>query len=119
MTSIPDFSDTELWVARTAIHERYGKAVATELADSELRLDRESTALTVCPTLFWTERDTSFVVFKTGEGQYRCQFFYSAHEQYGTGRETYGDIGECVTHLLQLQADHERQRALESERHDN
>ncbi|MHB8253198.1 MAG: hypothetical protein ACYDEV_05745 [Acidiferrobacter sp.] len=110
MVPIPDFTDTELWVARSAINERYGKTVAVDLADSELRLDRESTALTVCPTLFWTERATSFVVFKVGAGRYRCQFFYSAHEQYGTGREEYEDMGECVTHVLQLQADHERSR---------
>ncbi|HUW97880.1 MAG TPA: hypothetical protein VMV40_03415 [Acidiferrobacter sp.] len=112
MTSIPDFTDTELWVARSAINERYGKAIATDLADSELRLDRESTVLTVCPTIFWTERGASFVVFKVGEGRYRCQFFYSAHEQYGTGREEYDDIGECIVHLLQLQADHEAERGL-------
>ena len=112
MASIPDFTDTELWVARSAINERYGKTVATDLADSELRLDRESTVLTLCPTLFWTERASSFVVFKVGESRYRCQFFYSAHEQYGTGREVYEDIGECVTHVLQLQADHERKRGL-------
>lgn len=88
----------ELW-ARTAINERHGKTVATGLADSELRLDPESTTLTVRPTIFWTERDTSFVVFKTRESRYRRQFFYGAHEQYGTGREVYDDIGECVTHL--------------------
>lgn len=110
MTGIPDFSDTELWVARSAISERYGKAVAIELADSELRLDPESTVLTTCPTLFWTERGANFVVFKVGESRYRCQFFYGANEQYGTGREGYDDIGECVTHVLQLQADHESRR---------
>jgi len=112
MISIPDFTDTELSVARSAINERYGKTVAIDLADSELRLDRESTALTLCPTIFWTERTTSFVVFKVGESRYRCQFFYSAHEQYGTGRDEYEDIGKCVTHVLQLQADHEAKRGL-------
>ncbi len=111
MAPIPDFTDTELWVVRTALKERYGQAVAVDLADSDLRLDPESTQLTTCPTIFWTERGASFVVFKLGEGRYRCQFFYSAHEQYGTGREVYDDIGECVTHVLQLQADHERMRA--------
>jgi hypothetical protein len=113
MTAIPDFTEAELWVARSAINERYGKPVAIELADSELRLDRESVTLTVCPTLFWTERRTNFVVFKVGESRYRCQFFYKSNEQYGTGREVYDDIGECVTHVLQIQADHERARDLD------
>lgn len=111
MNAIPDFTDTELWVARAAVNERYGKAVALELADSELRLDPESTALTLCPTLFWNERGANFVVFKIGDGHYRCQFFYSAREQYGTGRNAYDNIGECITHMLQLQADHERARS--------
>ncbi len=112
MSGIPDFNDTELWVTRCALTERYGKAVALELADSELRLDPESTVLTACPTIFWSERGANFVVFKIGEGRYRCQFFYGPNEQYGTGRDAYDDIGECVTHLLQWQADHEGRRGL-------
>ncbi len=115
MKPIQDFTDTELWVARTTVQERYGKSVSIELADSELRLDPESTTLTFCPTLFWTERGTSFVIFKVGESRYKCQFFYSPNEQYGTGRDVYDDLGECVTHVLQLQADHERQRGLSAE----
>ncbi|WP_297388037.1 hypothetical protein [Acidiferrobacter sp.] len=107
MSGIPDFNDTELWVTRAALTERYGKAVTLELADSELRLDPESTVLTTCPTIFWSERAANFVVFKVGDGRYRCQFFYGLNEQYGTGRDVYDDIGECITHLLQLQADHE------------
>ena len=107
MSGIPDFNDTELWLARSVLTERYGKAVAPELADSELRLDPESTVLTACPTLFWSERAANFVVFKIGEGRYRCQFFYGPNEEYGTGRDSYDDIAECVTHVLQLQADHE------------
>ncbi|MDA8361108.1 MAG: hypothetical protein M0Z44_03810 [Gammaproteobacteria bacterium] len=115
MKPIPDFTDTELWVARTTVRERYGQPVPVELADSELRLDPESTTLTVCPTLFWTERGTHFVIFKIDENRYKCQFFYSVKEQYGTGRDVYDDLGECVTHVLQLQADHERQRGLSAD----
>ena len=40
---------------------------------------------------------------------YRCQFYYSEAEQYGTGRDEYDDIGTCVLTLLQVQSDHERQ----------
>jgi len=116
MTAIADFTDTEMWVARSALSERYAKAITVELADSELRLDRESPTLTTCPTLFWSERGANFVVFKVGQDRYRCQFFYGSNEQYGTGREVYDDLGECVTHVLQLQADHERARGLEPDR---
>lgn len=112
MSAIPDFDDTELWVVRNAVNERYGKTVELQMADAELRLDRESPVLTTCPTLFWSERGAQFAVTKIGEAQYRCQFFYSIREQYGTGRDVYDSLAECVTVLLQVQADHERDRKL-------
>ena len=54
---------------------------------------------------YWREDKAQFVIFKTGVQAYRNQFFYSVREQYGTGRDEYTDIGECVTTLLQVQAD--------------
>lgn len=51
------------------------------------------------------------MVCKTGENKFRCQFFYSEAEQYGTGRDEYDDFGTCVLTLLQVQSDHERQLA--------
>lgn len=37
MAEIPDFSDSDLRVIRGTLSERYGKGVAIELADAELR----------------------------------------------------------------------------------
>ena len=51
------------------------------------------------------------MVVKVGDTEYRCQFFYRGHEQFGTGCEVYDNIGECVTDLLQAQADHEKEKA--------
>lgn len=116
MTQIPDISDTELADIHAALEKRYGKAVETQLADTELRLDPPSPALTSCPTVFWSERDANFVVCKVGPSHYRCQFYYSPREQFGTGREVYDDLQQCVTVLLQVQADHERQTALDAGR---
>lgn len=106
--SIADYTEADLMHVRSLLKKRYGKDVALELADSELQLDAESTRLSVCPTLYWNERGAHFVVCKTGESQYRCQFFYSDTEQYGTGRESYDDLEKCVMTLLQVQSDHER-----------
>ena len=114
MNQIADFDDTELWVIRSAVTERYGKTVDIELADSELRLDPDSPALTSCPTVFRTERGANFVIYKVGKNQFRSQFFYSIREQFGTGREVYDNLAECVTILLQVQADHERDGRLKS-----
>jgi len=46
-----------------------------------------------------------------GESRYRCQFFYSEAEQYGTGKDEYDSLDNCVLTPLQVQADHERQLA--------
>ena len=115
MAAIPHFTDTELWVVRSAVNERYGRETKLELADTELRLKPLSATLTVCPTLYWAERGVNFVISKVGTSEYRCQFFYSVREQYGTGRETYTDLGDCVLTLLQAQADHARERQLKGQ----
>jgi len=108
--AIPDFTETDRWVVDTTLKERYGKAIEVKQADVELRLSQADRELTLCPALFWAEREAGFVLAKTGDNRFRCQFYYSVREQYGTGREEYDDLAECVTALLKLQADHEAQR---------
>ena len=110
MRKIPDFTDTDRWVVETALKERYGKRLQLELADSEVRLDPTSPEITLCPTFYWEERGVEFVIFKVAETRFRSQFYYSATEQYGTGRD-FDDLAECVTTTLRLQADHEKDRA--------
>ena len=108
--SIPDFNSAERWVIESALKERYGRNVPIELADSELKLDPGAPVITACPTVFWSERGCNFLIFKTGEDRYRSQFFYTDEEHYGTGRDEYDELAECVGLLLKLQADHEKQR---------
>lgn len=114
--TIPDFNSAERWVIESALKERYGHIVPIELADSELKLDPEAPVLTDCPSVFWSERGCNFLIFKTGEDRYRSLFYYSDNsddldeELYGTGRAEYHELAECVGLLLQLQADHEKQR---------
>jgi hypothetical protein len=107
---IADFNSAERWVIESALKERYGHFVPIELADSELKLDPDAPVLTTCPSVFWSERGCNFLIFKTGEDRYRCLFYYSDEEQYGTGRTEYDELAECVSLLLKLQADHEKQR---------
>jgi hypothetical protein len=108
--TVSDFTDADRWVVETALGERYGKTVKVEPADSEIRLDPTAPEVTVCPTLYWVERGVEFVIFKIGADRYRSQFFYSALEQFGTGRD-FDDLAECVTTTLRLQADHDKDRA--------
>ena len=110
-TLVPDFTEAEQKLVTTELFQRYGKLVPMQLADSELQLDPLSTQLTLCPTLYWTERGAQFVICKIADGRYRCQFFYSEADQYGTGKDEYQDLQACVVTLLQVQSDHERQLA--------
>ena len=64
--------------------------------------------LTLCPTLYWNERGANFIICKVAIDRYRCQFFYSDADQYGTGHDEYDNIGVCAKTLLQVQSDHEQ-----------
>ncbi len=107
MSGIPDFTDADRWIVETALKERYARVVRAEAADSEIKLDPATDSVTVCPTLYWEQYGVEFVIFKVAAERFRSQFFYSALEQFGTGRD-FDDIAECVTTTLKLQADHEK-----------
>ena len=109
MSGIPDFSDSELWIIKSTLEERYGQSPDIQLAETEMRLDRGSTELVPCPTAYFEADGCHFVVIKTGDRRYRCQFFYRLYQMYGTGRDDYDDLTECVVTLLQVQADHHAQ----------
>ena len=107
MQTIPDITDNETWTIRTTLRERYNQEVELQLADSEIRLRPSDRELSACPVWYWQWDGCHFVIFKTGDKQYRCQFFYKPYRQYGTGVYEYTDIAECAVSLLQAQADHE------------
>ncbi|MEI8324094.1 MAG: hypothetical protein WCH44_01810 [Betaproteobacteria bacterium] len=109
--TVSDFSDAELELVAQLLQQRYGKPLTPELADSELKLDPSRDELSTCPTLYWSERGAHFVVCKVAQSRYRCQFFYSDADQYGTGHDEYPDLQRCVLTLLRVQADHESQSA--------
>lgn len=113
MTTIPDFTEAEYKHVAALLFDRYGKPVPIQLADSELQLGPgpDPAQLTLCPALYWSERGAHFILCKVAADRYRCQFFYSEAEQYGTGKDEYNDLRECVMTLLQVQSDHERQLA--------
>lgn len=106
MGAIPEFSENEMWLAQTTLQERYGREITPQIVDTELRLRSSDRELTACPALYWEDGDCHFVVCKTGEKAYRCQFFYRLHEQFSTGIEEFDDLAECMVTLLQTQADH-------------
>ncbi len=110
MSSIPDFTDNETKLVHDTLRERYSKNVDTNLVDVELRIYPDDRELTDCPAHYWEYGDCHFILAKTGDEEYFSQFFYGGREQFGTGRERYDDLFTCITTLLQVQADHERDR---------
>ena len=105
---VPDFTDAQRELVAALVARRYGKPVAIELALAELLLEPAHAEPTDCPTLYWTERGAHFVVCKVGEARFRCQFFYTDADHYGTGRDEYDDLEDCTLTLLRVQADHEK-----------
>ena len=112
MNSIPNFTPADIETVRQLVHQRYQGTIQIQLADSELILDLKRGQRVDCPTLFWHVHDANFAVIRSGLNRFRCQFFYTPHDQYGTGREEYDSLEQCVTTLLQVQADHERGHGL-------
>ncbi|MBU1235693.1 MAG: hypothetical protein KJ634_09115 [Gammaproteobacteria bacterium] len=107
--TIPDFTDVELKLVNQTLLERYGRMVALQTADAEVQLNPESEDLTNCPVIYWEERGAHFVAFKLGPSLFKAQFFYNETTQFGTGKESFDNLGDCVITLLQVQADHEQQ----------
>jgi hypothetical protein len=110
-TTIPDFTEREKQLVKQCLRERYGQDIPIEVADAELMLDQLTEALDTCPTVIWDQRGAHFVVFKTGDSRFRCQFYYTEAQQFGTGKDEYDNLGDCVITLLQVQSDHEREKA--------
>jgi len=107
--TVTNFTEQECELVAELLRQRYRQPMSPELADSELQLDPGSHELTSCPTLYWSVDGAHFVVCKTAQERYRCQFFYADADQYGTGHTDYTDLRRCVLTLLRVQADHASQ----------
>jgi len=108
---IPDISPSDLDEITQLLAMRYRAPVEVEPIEGEIQFDAEGEELTTCPGLYWEARGAHFVVFRLAEDSYRGQFYYSEAQQYSTGRDHFWNLRDCVTTLLQVQADHERQMA--------
>jgi hypothetical protein len=113
---IPAYTETELWIVRQTLKERYGEDIRLEVATGEVRLDPSERVLTTCPALYWQARGANFVIVKVGTDRYRAQFYYRGFEQFATGKLDFDNIGDCIVTLLQVQSDHERERAAHGEK---
>lgn len=107
---VADFTPREKNLVSQTLVERYGVAVPVQSIHSEIQLDLLKEDLTRVPALTWQEGVCHFVVFKTGDSRFRCQFYYTDAEQFGTAKIEYDSLGDCVIDLLQVQGKHEEER---------
>jgi hypothetical protein len=107
---IRDFTTRERNLVGQTLTERFGKEIPLQAIQSEIQLDLLKEELTLCPSLTWQVDVCHFVVFKTGDSRFRCQFYYTDAEQFGTATVEYDTLGDCVIDLLQVQSKHEEER---------
>jgi len=106
---ISDFSDTQINAVQQLINARYKEDTELQLADSEVQIDPQLDETTVCPVLFWNACDCNFVILRTGDDQYRAQFFYNPHDQYSTQQVFFTTVEDCASAILREQSDYERE----------
>ena len=112
--SIPGFSASDLSLARACLKERFGRDVEVSEVETEVRLSPADRELAQCPALYWKEEGCAFVVAKTGPATYRAMFFYSVKDRFGTGKEEYDNLGDCIIMMLKVQEEEHQRRSQET-----
>ena len=107
--SISDFSNAEINAVQVLVNARYGEPTELLLGDSEVQLDPENPDLAECPVIYWNAQDCNFIVLKTGEDQYRAQYFYTPHEQVSTRQAFFTAVEDSVVAVLREQAENARE----------
>ena len=110
----PGFSASDLSLTRACLKERFAKDIEIQIVETEVRLSPGDRDLVLCPALYWKEDGCAFVVSKTGQAAYQAMFFYSVKDRFGTGKEDYDNLGDCVITLLKVQEDAHAKRAAEA-----
>ena len=108
MDSIPNFAPADIETVQQLVYQRYGRGIEIQLTNPELMLNPTGEQQIDYPTVFWHVHRANFAVIRSGLNRFRCKFFYTPHDQHGTGRKEYDSLEQCVTTLLQIQANHER-----------
>ena len=110
MSSIAEFAENELDQIKDILTQTYQKDVEIQLADCDILLKPEDHETCNCPTVFWYKDGVNFMVSKLSAMNYKAQFFYTPHEQFGTNISQYNNLSQCVAAVLQSQDDHQREK---------
>jgi len=110
-----DFAPKERELVQATLLERYGRAVPLQTVEVDLQIRPDSHQPTACAALYWQDGEAEFVIARVvdavpGTTTYRTQFFYDDGEAFGTGHSDFGNLGDCVITVLQVQAAHAAER---------
>lgn len=106
---IKPFSARERNLVSQTLLERFGHVVALQPVDAELQLNLLKEEFALCPSIMWQENGANFIVFKTGDERFRCLFYFNEALLFGTGKDEFDNLGDCVITLLQVQSEQEEQ----------
>lgn len=106
---IKPFSARERSLISQTLLERFGHAVPLHPVDAELQLNLLKEEFALCPSITWSEQGAHFIIFKTGDERFRALFYYNEALLFGTGKDEYDNLGDCVVTLLQVHADREEE----------
>ncbi len=104
-----EFTANELHAVAALLEARYGAPVPIECGEAELA--SHGTSPLAAPVVYWEARGAQFAVCRLAQGRYRGEFFEGGEARAGSGHRDFDDLDDCVTALLRLQSDRERERA--------
>lgn len=109
------FPAQDIDLVKRTLWERYGRPVQVQEVEVELLIAPGDAIPSACPALYWRDGNANFVLARVqgpaGVPTFRTQFFYDENEVFGTGHTEYGNLGDCVVTVLQVQQAHAAERA--------
>ena len=100
-----DYTDNELQNISEILNNHCTSEVEIHLADCEVRQDESSRKTVDRPAVFWQVNNCSFIIVKLDHNLFQGRYFYTPNDQFGEEHQRYADAGNCVSALLQSQAD--------------
>lgn len=106
--AVTDFTDEEISTLQALVNRRCGVTTELLLGDSDFQSDPAQAEVVSCPVVFWSSLDCNFVLMRTGEDQYRAQYYYNPNDQFSTRQSVFTDIEDCASAVMREQSESER-----------
>ncbi|HIB28864.1 MAG TPA: hypothetical protein EYO25_03915 [Candidatus Thioglobus sp.] len=100
-----EFTESEITTIQKNLDNRWRKEKKqVQLADIEITKEGEENP-SLFPAAVWEDPNSTFIIIKLGDFQYKSFFYYLTDKRFDTGQDEYNDLHECTDKLLKAQAD--------------